>query len=1465
MANNRTGKVDAWINIRANEEGLRKQLLVVLEDAQEIVDGNVATIKFKVDESGAIQIRDKISELNKESAGGIVFGFDKAAWESMWNMLSADGKVEAENLKKILENVFSSFDFFKGFSNAYDNPFESLFDHLYYLNKLVKETKKEIRSTVKTDISKAFADFDLKPTEKSASALLGTLQAIKEKFPDMHKALGSANLSYEANGQSNIINDDLIGKFTKDAANILSKGRTDIVDKLYRYERNELDIVLGQLKSQYDDLKNNLKLRIEELSKEKIKVGKAQEEASKSEEDKIKEDSLNKLKNWTFDGTKKSINQLNKLLEKAGINIENLLFHFGKLEEIDLSKATLKPESIAEAFESLLNDDGSYGSLGTGTYAISNLAATKQDESHFVGGSKQFFAIDPSKYKLFETKTNTMATNLYDMLNTIEKLALSATNFRGFDNELEGIDAKAIFEKYQNVCSAIGLDLETLQSFINEMQEKYKNNKVEISLDEDGIPNLANWENIDDQMWKEDRISSALMKRLGWQGINNTGTSLDGLYHGSVIFDIDKADAYLIKLGKINDAILIYLELMKKRGLTPSDHFDQEYIESQRKKQQSILENANMTLGERSDGGAQVQGDISSPTQPTKVKVEVDKTELEQLPQEKKEIENQIEANPIVINTEVKSNEPQTPKVSNTSPGSPPNVPPGSNPVEIPVKYISNYEEIQKEINNLKETPPIEITVKYISNYEEISKEIATLRETDPIDVTVQLKNTKENNGTDGAEDKATSLLDSIKGISPAFESATQNVIENSAKQITSIKEISKNVNVLVENLKNIGVLSIKDLGDVVKETLKARKEAESLLKEQANRRAAEEREEAARIKKNNTEIDNALKQARLNKSQEKDNQVEYNADEQNEIRELFREAASKTDDIKIDLDSIAVSKNGLITFNEIVEETGNKATIAKHQVNDYLEAIDQEGKLNLDYLKDSSKKVAAKNLTDKALKTKFAELAKESNLAIDEGSLKVSDGIISYTTTLNRVLEDGTQKVEIYKNQVKDLNNVLNEDGQLKADFVKSSNTGTIGISVDELTKISGQVSKLEDVIKKVRTLESRGDSAPDENSEVYQKLNALKQQEVQLENEIYAALEKEKVSAQEIEKIYKRIQTARNGSLDVYEVPESILNKQRDLYTKNIEKLDYDNLLLDKTIQTESSDGSILTTTLGSQVDKIIAKIKEYYNTLTSGAVTSADEVRDLTAKINDQYAALTKLTSGENLKENQRGVLNTIFGVDSSLDKIDTKKLESMVEKFYKSQGYSQVNLGEYKNKTQSFDVELIKDGRITKAIAHLNDLQAELGETGISLRTLKKSEGEYLTFGQQWVRGIKTKMAQLTQYVTGIELVMKAWNEAKEGFNFVKELDTSMTTIYQTMDITKEGLEELSSGAIEAAKNLGAVADQMVDSVNIYAAYGKTVDEILNQASPTVMLANAIQGDAETASDYIQGVSYSPYVW
>ena len=101
-------------------------------------------------------------------------------------------------------------------------------------------------------------------------------------------------------------------------------------------------------------------------------------------------------------------------------------------------------------------------------------------------------------------------------------------------------------------------------------------------------------------------------------------------------------------------------------------------------------------------------------------------------------------------------------------------------------------------------------------------------------------------------------------------------------------------------------------------------------------------------------------------------------------------------------------------------------------------------------------------------------------------------------------------------------------------------------------------------------------------------------------------------------------------------------------------------------------------------------------------------------------------------------------------------------------------------------------------------------------------------------------------------------MRIWNEIQQGFSFVKEFDSSLTTINQTMNTTIEELNNLGKGAINAGKNLGSTAEDVLDAAAIYANANETAESVLEKAKPTMLLANASGAESSTAADQIQGV-------
>ena len=272
-------------------------------------------------------------------------------------------------------------------------------------------------------------------------------------------------------------------------------------------------------------------------------------------------------------------------------------------------------------------------------------------------------------------------------------------------------------------------------------------------------------------------------------------------------------------------------------------------------------------------------------------------------------------------------------------------------------------------------------------------------------------------------------------------------------------------------------------------------------------------------------------------------------------------------------------------------------------------------------------------------------------------------------------------------------------------------------------------------------------------------------------------------------------------------------------------------------------------------------IGGVREKFNdTVQSlqGAINN-DDVENIT-RYRKELAELSKITI-----TNKQGTLATSDAFKSfteDLNKYNPRDISKAIENYYKEQGKAIESIKQSGTKGNDTWSVSYRDGdllmRDTLRFQQFASATEGIDGYTTALRTATKVEKEYMTSGQKWMSGFKSKISNLTQYMTGADILYRAAQELKEGFSFVKDLNSLMTTIDQTSDITGEGLQELSQAAIDQAKNLGVAAEQVTGSIEVYAAYGETVDSLLSKAEPTTMLAKASGADVKTASDQIQGV-------
>lgn len=371
--------------------------------------------------------------------------------------------------------------------------------------------------------------------------------------------------------------------------------------------------------------------------------------------------------------------------------------------------------------------------------------------------------------------------------------------------------------------------------------------------------------------------------------------------------------------------------------------------------------------------------------------------------------------------------------------------------------------------------------------------------------------------------------------------------------------------------------------------------------------------------------------------------------------------------------------------------------------------------------------------------------------------------------------------------------------------------------------------IDKVQKQIEEVTTAQQKAaDKAGDEmlNTLVKMEKDVVKQKaKVQAEAEKQAASYSEKEQADKSQKLYKtQLKNATKTLTQAKLMKDSIteIGGTREAVAKGISELQS---LMPK-------DGTIVKPEDIANIDMATAKLKEL--------LVAKNQIYD---------------TKNGTLAEN-----NFFSDITKNLSEVDPNDIRKRLNDYYKSMGKEaekivQKNADTYQISYRDKDMMM----RDTVQIQQFANEIDGANQYATALRTVTKAESEYMTSGQKWMTGFKNKMSNLTQYMTGADILYRAAQELREGFTFVKDLNSLMTTIDQTSDITGQGLQELSQGAIDQAKNLGVAAEQVTGSIEVYAAYGQTVDSLLKKAEPTTMLAKATGADVSTSSDQILAVT------
>lgn len=251
------------------------------------------------------------------------------------------------------------------------------------------------------------------------------------------------------------------------------------------------------------------------------------------------------------------------------------------------------------------------------------------------------------------------------------------------------------------------------------------------------------------------------------------------------------------------------------------------------------------------------------------------------------------------------------------------------------------------------------------------------------------------------------------------------------------------------------------------------------------------------------------------------------------------------------------------------------------------------------------------------------------------------------------------------------------------------------------------------------------------------------------------------------------------------------------------------------------------------GSGLDAEDAKLQEVINkinTLESGIGSIGDKA---------DYSAFNEQL------ETVNGELTKLINNEKKATELAASKLKTRITEFLK------------KNTAITPEMQDTLEAYVAK-LEELGLSKGDLVEIATGFERIKSEANAAgkggLTFFDQWKKRIKSLALTLTTFTSFYDII----NKIRQGVEVFKEYDAALTTISYTMDISQSKLNQLGDSVVQLANDMKTSVSDAMSVAQIYANMQTTPEEIVELATPTIVLSNLTGMDASTTSDQIQAV-------
>lgn len=292
------------------------------------------------------------------------------------------------------------------------------------------------------------------------------------------------------------------------------------------------------------------------------------------------------------------------------------------------------------------------------------------------------------------------------------------------------------------------------------------------------------------------------------------------------------------------------------------------------------------------------------------------------------------------------------------------------------------------------------------------------------------------------------------------------------------------------------------------------------------------------------------------------------------------------------------------------------------------------------------------------------------------------------------------------------------------------------------------------------------------------------------------------------ELNGLKTQIETLKNEASQIAEV-----NKIQLSWSDGSYEAKYDSLIAKTRQWVDVNDESVIST------QKLTTAYNEFNTAASNFAKDGSVKNRDILIQKEEELGRQLKTTT------NDIKVQNAEWAKSSKVDSLHQK-----IQEFYDKNTATHRQWG---GQLQNLLNETAHGAQVTAT--RVNEIEQEF----LGVSNAARQAGK---LGQSFFGGMIEQAKKFANWVSVTTLLMRGFQELKQGVQFIRELDDALTDVAYTSNSSKSQLEDLGNSAVQMSKDLKASADNILEAVKIYSTAKSSADDILRKAQPAIMLSN-----------------------